>query len=101
MRARKVDANQSDIVSTFRALGCSVEPRLARIGEGVPDLLVGKSGWCVPVEVKDGSQPPSRRKLTPDEEAWRKAWAGPYAIVETSEQAYQLVAEMERRCVNP
>jgi hypothetical protein len=92
-RVRKVDANQPDIVKTFRAMGCSVWIT-SGLGQGAPDLVVGGQGWCVPVEVKDGSQPPSKRRLTKDEEKWKQDWIGPYAIVETQEQAHQLVSDM-------
>lgn len=34
------------------------------------------------VEVKDGSKPPSARRLTPDEEKFRMNWKGGYKIVE-------------------
>jgi hypothetical protein len=92
-RVRKVDANQPDIVETFRSMGCSVWIT-SEIGRGAPDLVVGGQGWCVPVEVKDGSQPPSKRKLTKDETKWKAEWIGPYAIVETREQAHQMVVDM-------
>jgi hypothetical protein len=93
-RVRKVDANQTDIVQTFRALGCSVEI-LSSVGNGCPDLLVskgGRAGWCIPVEVKSG-----KWKLTADQEEWVFKWRGPYAVVETPEQARQLVVDMMLR----
>jgi hypothetical protein len=90
---KRTDGNHTDIMTTFRALGCSVQS-IASVGKGCPDLLVGKDGWTVPVEVKDGSKPPSARKLTPDEEIWRTNWQGSYALIESPEQAHQLVADM-------
>lgn len=48
---------------------------LAALGKGVPDLLCAFRGRLVLVEVKDGSKPPSARKLTPDQEQFHKAWA--------------------------
>ena len=98
-RVRRVDANQPDIVSTFRALGCSVWIT-SGLGQGSPDLVVskgGRDGWCVPVEVKDGAKPPSARRLTKDEQEWLDAWKGPYVIVETQADAYQLVVDMDLR----
>jgi hypothetical protein len=91
-----VDANHAAIMATFRALGCSVQS-IAAVGKGCPDLLVGRDGWTVPVEVKDGSKPPSARKLTDYEELWRLTWKGSYALVESPEQAHQLVADMTLR----
>jgi len=71
----KVDANQREIVDTLRALGASVQS-LAMVGDGVPDLLVGYQGRTWLVEVKDGSKPPSRQRLTADQVAWRDTWRG-------------------------
>jgi hypothetical protein len=76
----KVDANQKVIVEALRAAGCFVQS-LAGIGAGCPDLLVGTcnyngqaydgQAWVV-MEVKDGSKPPSERKLTGDEIEWHR-----------------------------
>jgi hypothetical protein len=63
-------------------MGCSVAD-LSRIGGGIPDLAVGLYGRTVLVEVKDGRKPPSARKLTPDEDRFRRGWKGYYAIVES------------------
>jgi hypothetical protein len=57
------------------------------VGRGCPDLLVGHRGRNVLLEVKDGSKPESRRRLTPDEQTWQSAWAGQVQTVETVEQA--------------
>lgn len=39
-RAARIDRNHAEIVRALRASGCTVES-LARVGAGVPDLLVG------------------------------------------------------------
>ena len=89
-RAAKIDANHGDIVEALRGIGCSVLS-LAPLGKGAPDLLVGYWGRNTILEVKDGSKPPSKRKMTPDEEAFAEAWRGQYAVVETVEQAIEAV----------
>jgi len=72
-RSRK-DDNQDAIVEALEAAGCCIQS-LAGVGRGCPDLLVatgnmnGGSDWVV-LEVKDGSKPPSGRKLTDDEIKW-------------------------------
>jgi hypothetical protein len=96
MAYKRTDSNHTDIMATFRALGCSVQS-IAAVGRGCPDLLVGRDGWTVPVEVKDGSKPPSARKLTDWEELWRVTWKGSYALIESAEQAHQMVADMTLR----
>lgn len=89
-RAAKVDDNQSEIVMTFRRMGCTVTP-LHAVGGGVPDLLVGCNGINLLVEVKDGKKPPSARKLTKDQEKWHGEWRGQVDIVETMDDAISLV----------
>ena len=74
-RAAKVDRNHGDVVQALRSAGCSVQS-LATVGRGCPDLLVGYAGMWLLFEVKDGSKPPSARKLTPDQEEWIKASRG-------------------------
>jgi hypothetical protein len=84
--ARRVDANQRAIVAALRDVGASVE-HLHTLGEGAPDLLVGFRGVNTLLEVKDGSKPPSRRRLTPDEATWHAAWRGQVTVVETIDEA--------------
>lgn len=64
---------------------------LANVGRGVPDLLVGFRGLNFLVEVKDGSKPPSARKLTDDEKLWQDYWKQ-FGQVETVENAEQALA---------
>ena len=80
-RAHRLDANHSELVDAFRSMGCSVLS-LAGLGNGCPDIVVGLGGIQVMVEIKDGSRPPSARKLTPDEARFRGSWTGGYKIVE-------------------
>ncbi|MEM5326861.1 hypothetical protein VSR34_09670 [Paraburkholderia sp. JHI2823] len=73
-------------MAAYRAADASVLI-LSNQGHGVPDLLVahahvsGRRSFLV--EVKDGSKPPSARRLTPDERRWADAWHGEYWVVET------------------
>lgn len=89
-RAAKVDANQAEIVAALRQIGASVQP-LHAVGQGCPDLLVGWRGMVSLLEIKDGSKPPSARKLTPDQEKWHAAWRGQVAVVENVEQAIEAI----------
>lgn len=89
--AAKIDANQPDIVAALRAIGCSVDV----IGEPV-DLLVGYRGRSGTLEVKDGSRPPSERKLTPQQIKFQDEQRGFFRVVESVEQAIAAVQEMTR-----
>jgi len=89
-RAAKVDANQSEMVADLRACGVSVQP-LHSVGGGVPDLLCGFRGRNVLIEVKDGSKPPSARKLTKDQVEWHGAWRGQVAVAKSTEEALAIL----------
>lgn len=91
-RAPKIDANQPEIVRALRLAGCSVVS-LAAVGEGCPDLLVGKSGRNFILECKDSNKPPSARKLTDPQRGFHAAWLGQIAIVETAEEALKIVVK--------
>ena len=95
-RAKK-DANQDEIVAALRAIGAQVQS-LAAVGDGVPDLLVAYHGWHV-LEVKDGSKPPSHRKLTPDEAAWHERF-GRHAPVWTVTDAQSALTAVQSAVEN-
>lgn len=65
-RAARVDDNHGDIRAAYRAVGAVVEDT-SGVGDGFSDLVVSYRDQVYLVEVKDGSKPPSARKLTPDQ----------------------------------
>ena len=90
-QAAKVDANQPDVVSALRKIGAKVYVA-SSFGKGFPDLIVGFRGAFYLLEVKDGSKPPSARKLTPEQQEFHAEWAGyPVHVVESAEQAIAVV----------
>jgi len=90
MRAAKVDANQSEIVSALRAIGCTVQ-HLHSVGKGCPDLLVGYRGVNMLMEIKDGNKPPSARLLTADQIDWHGNWRGQVVTVSSAIEALSMV----------
>jgi hypothetical protein len=64
---------------------------MATIGKGCPDILIAHRGRTICVEIKDGSKPPSARRLTPDEVAWRSAWNGEVLIVESLDDVMKII----------
>lgn len=74
-RAARVDDNQAEIVEAFRRCGASVQ-HLHGVGDDCPDILVGYRGFNALVEIKDGSKPPSRQKLTEGQEKFFSEWRG-------------------------
>ena len=90
--ARRVDANQSIIVSGLRDIGCSVLV-VSHVGGEMPDLIVGFRFRTMLLEVKDGDKPASARKLTPHQIMFRASWRGHYAVVKNLDEAIQAVIE--------
>jgi hypothetical protein len=91
MRAAKVDANHAEVVAALRAIGASVADT-SRAGQGYPDITVGFRGRNWMIEIKDGSKPPSARKLTPAQLEFVAAWRGQYAVVTSAQQAIDIVS---------
>lgn len=89
-RAARIDANQGEIVDAARGVGATVWITSA-LGNGGPDLVIGRRGTNFCVEVKDGSKSPSKRVLTPDEAAFCRDWQGQYSVIENVEQLYMLL----------
>ena len=92
MRYRaKQDANQKEIVATFRTFGFSVED-LTRVGSGVPDLIIGYGGKTWPVEVVGPDKlkrfPP--HGLSPGQIKWSDEWKGTTYSVRSLEEAENL-----------
>ena len=71
MKYGKIDDNQKEIVAALREHGAFVQS-LADIGKGCPDLLCAYAGSWFLLEIKDGSKPPSKRRLTEDEIRWQQ-----------------------------
>lgn len=88
---KRIDANQPSIVKSLRQIGATVQS-LASVGSGCPDLLVGYRGQNHLFEVKDWKQPPSKRKLTPDEKKWHQTWNGQVHVVETFDEALKIIS---------
>ena len=91
MRAARTDRNQTEIVAALRAVGCVVQS-LAAIGKGCPDLLVARAGQMWLLECKDGTKPPSARKLTTDQVRWHLEWRAPVHVVDSVDAALAVVA---------
>jgi len=81
--AKRVDANQDQIVSALRAAGAYVWI----IGLPV-DLLVGYKGHTFLVEVKDGS----KKRLTPLQDEFFQNWTGStLARIDNAEAALRMI----------
>lgn len=89
-RAAKVDANQSDLVLELRKRGATVQ-HLHMVGHGCPDICVGYRGANFLFEIKDGSKPPSARKLTPPEQSFFDNWRGQVHVIYSADGAFAVM----------
>ena len=91
-RAAKVDSNQSEIVSALRKVGAAVV--ITSQLKNAFDLLVMYRKRIYIVEVKDGSLPPSARKLTDGEMKCKKLVESvgvKYHIITSVDEALKMV----------
>jgi hypothetical protein len=96
MRARRKDANHATVADHIASLGWSVFD-LAQYGAPV-DLAIGKHGrygLAALVEIKDGSKPPSKRKITSDGLELFNRWQGPIFVFTSIEDATSQLACFE------
>ena len=91
--AKRTDANQSEIVKTFRSLGASVQI-ISDIGKGCPDLVVGLFGLNFLIEVKDGKKIPSARKLTEHELTFFDTWKGQVCVLKSVDEVVDFVKKV-------
>lgn len=85
-RAARTDANHREVVEALRAAGAAVTDTSA-VGGGFPDLVATFRNAVYLVEVKDGEKSPSRRKLTPEQEAWHAQQRAKVHIVTSPHEA--------------
>ena len=84
----KADRNQREIMEALRQVGATVVS-LHRVGQGVPDLLVGFRGQNYLIEVKN---PQGRgRRLTEAEARFMETWRGQVAVVASVEEALRVI----------
>ena len=90
VKAARIDANQTAIVSALRKVGCDVQS-LAEAGGGGADLLVFVRArkQLLLLEVKDGKKSPSQRALTPDQVKWHERF--PVTVVKSVDEALEAV----------
>jgi len=92
-KAARIDANQPEIVATFRKLGATVDITSA-VGDGFPDIIVNCFKISVKVEIKDGSKVPSKQKLTKAEKEHHDKCKGATVIINSIDQCIWLIDQM-------
>ena len=89
-RAARIDANQNEIVQHLRDVGASVFVT-SGVGAGFPDIVVGFRGATYLIEIKDGNQPPSKRKLTKAEKKFHDGWNGQVDVAKNTDEALKII----------
>lgn len=80
---KRADVNQVPVAEALRADGWAVAYTF-ELGRGFPDLVVGKSGLTILIEVKSHL----KSDLTPAEERFHTEWiGGPLLVVTTPDEA--------------
>ena len=87
-RARRVDANQPEIVAALRKAGATVQ-YLNQQGDDCPDLLVGYRAQNFVIEVKMPGG-----KLKPGQRVWMEGWKGQACVAHSPEEALRSIGAM-------
>lgn len=93
----KKDANQTEVVTALRKAGLSVAIT-SSMGDGFPDLVVSgfsTTQMCIGkrtvlIELKDLSQKPSDRRLSPAEKKFHDSWKGEIYVCTTAEEILKI-----------
>lgn len=89
-RANKIDGNQARIVAALEKTGATVQT-LGAVGRGCPDILVGRLGVNILLEIKN---PEGKNKIGPEQEEWMKRWRGQVVVVRDEYEAMRVVLEL-------
>lgn len=84
--------SSDDVVTALRSVGAGIQS-LAGVGDGCPNLLVAYHGLWHVLRVKDGSNPPIHRKLTPAEQMWLMRFdeLAPVYVVNSADEALEVI----------
>lgn len=94
-RAARTDSNHREILDAFRRCGYSVADT-SQLGDGFTDAVVARDMDTTLVEIKDGTKPPSKQKLTGDQEKFHAGWKGRIVIIRSVDDVLQFVAEQRK-----
>jgi hypothetical protein len=89
--ASRVDNNHKEIVDALRQAGASIIDT-AKLGGGLPDLIVGYGGKTFLVEIKNLKTQYGRAGLNKNQRKWLEEWTGgPFAMVSDIESALRAI----------
>ena len=91
-RSNKVDANQAVIIEALEKTGATVQT-LGAVGNGCPDLLVGRLGLNLLLEVKN---PEGKNEVGDKQAKWMERWRGQKVVVRDEFEAMRIVLELSQ-----
>lgn len=92
MYAKRVDANQKEIVAALRKMGADVYD-LSKVGNGIPDLMVTTQGQTILVEVKSSE----KAKYTDHQLKYLSNWKGGLVVrVNSVDDAINLLQSLNK-----
>lgn len=93
--ACRVDANHAEISRALKDAGASVLD-CSKVGQGCPDLIVGKNGKTALMEIKNPKTQYGRAGLSKLQAEWHAEWrGGTLAVVCDVESALRVLKVME------
>ena len=93
--ACRVDANHAEISRALKEAGASVID-CSKVGQGCPDLIVGKNGKTALMEIKNPKTQYGRAGLSKLQAEWHAEWrGGTLAVVCDVESALRVLKVME------
>jgi hypothetical protein len=78
---KRVDKNQTQIVDLAKKLGYYVAHTYA-VGSGFPDLVLGKKGLNILIEIKDGY----KKQLTPSQKIFHTEYLGAVYVIHSIDE---------------
>ena len=81
------DANHPEVVDALEKIGCTVHDASV-MGGGFPDLVVGKQGLTMLIEVKT-----DKGRLKEGQQKWHTEWRGHTCIVRSPMEAVEAVQQ--------
>jgi Holliday junction resolvase len=89
--ASRVDNNHKEIVIALKEAGASIID-MAKLGGGLPDLIVGYKGQTFLVEIKNLKTQYGRAGLNKNQKKWLQEWTGgPFSMVTDVESALRAI----------
>lgn len=90
--ANRTDGNQTEIIKHFKFWGCTVL-NISSL-KNCCDVVVSKHGRSIFIEIKNGKNPPSARKLTPGEIKFKAETLGSWRLCESIKDAESIINEL-------